>query len=112
MSVGVDDSFKWFKAGSSEYTMSSGYDCYRSCAVLDHHTADISNAMGTVWKTKVPSKIQVFGWRCIRNMIATKDQLAKRGIIKDDNEKVCLFCISNIESLNHLMVQCFYSKLV
>lgn len=73
---------------------------------------DISFVMALVWKIKVPSKMQVFGWKFISNRIATKEKLAKTSIIVDDNDKVCPFCLLDIETLNHLMVQCVYAKLV
>ena len=69
-------------------------------------------AMSCLWDTLVPSKIIVFGWRCIRDRIATRDHLVRRGIISNDRDKVCVFCFGDLETLDHLMVSCPFTRMV
>ncbi|CAI8592619.1 unnamed protein product [Vicia faba] len=64
------------------------------------------------WKTLVPSKIHVLGWRAIRDRLPTREKLAKRGILTKDIDKVCVFCSLMVESLNRLMVGCPLSRVV
>lgn len=68
--------------------------------------------MTSVWKSKVPSKIQVFGWRCLKDRVATKYQLFKKGIITNDNDRLCTVCSTLCESLDHLLFSCASFKLV
>lgn len=37
-------------------------------------SANLSAAATNIWKILVPSKVRVFGWRCLKDSLATKEQ--------------------------------------
>ncbi|XP_058732733.1 uncharacterized protein LOC131604304 [Vicia villosa] len=69
-------------------------------------------AMNLIWETYVPSKLHVFGWRALRDRLPSREQLAARGIITEESGMVCVFCYTEIESLNHLLVGCCEARKV
>jgi hypothetical protein len=58
-----------------------------------------------VWQTKLPMKIKIFMWYLKREVILTKDNLARRNWTGD---KSCCLCHFS-ESIQHLFY-CFYAK--
>lgn len=62
--------------------------------------------VGRLWRTKVPSKIKIFGWRMLLDTTQTRDQLDRGGIIHNVHEKVCAYKFKEEESLFHLFFQC------
>lgn len=67
--------------------------CY---AKLDSNTMEHSNVMTKappeLWKIKVLSNIQVFGWMMIIERLSISDQLIKRGILNGVRDKCCVLC--------------------
>ncbi|XP_058785013.1 uncharacterized protein LOC131659917 [Vicia villosa] len=109
---GTVDVLKWFKDPTGIFTVHSGYVAlYNSCNHILYVDSKLK-AMSRLWDSLVPSKILVFGWRCIKDRIATRDHLSIRGIITDDNNKVCMFCFGQTETMDHLMVRCPFIKMV
>ncbi|XP_058764151.1 uncharacterized protein LOC131637569 [Vicia villosa] len=68
--------------------------------------AEIATTLNHLWKAKVPSKLHFFGWRVIHNKMSTKDQLKKMGILVNSNDFSNVLCLSEEESLPHLMGLC------
>ncbi|XP_058745931.1 uncharacterized protein LOC131618790 [Vicia villosa] len=103
------DSFVWFHQGEATYSVSGGYSVARSCSNNPSLNAADLLAVNQIWNTQVPSKIHVFGWRCIKDRIATREQLLKRGILINFDSNVCPLCNRFGESLLHLLVQCSFA---
>ena len=61
-----------------------------------------------IWKIKVPLKIKIFMWLLHRQVILTKDNLAKRNW---NGNQGCCFC-DHKESLQHLFFECQFAKTV
>lgn len=61
-----------------------------------------------IWKLKMPMKIRIFLWLMIKNSILTKDNLAKRGWVGNEE---CYFCGCK-ESIDHLLFQCSLAKYI
>lgn len=59
-----------------------------------------------VWTLAAPSNILSFTWRAMLNRVKTKDNLRKRNCIQQGTNSLCVFCIEEEESLNHLMSSC------
>ncbi|KAJ9561163.1 hypothetical protein OSB04_006323 [Centaurea solstitialis] len=64
----------------------------------------------TDWIQQLPSKINIFIWRALRNRLATRDNLKKRGI--QIASEVCPSCLSADENIDHLLTTCLTSKLL
>lgn len=110
--AGSSDCFKWFKYDNGLYSVSSGYTESIKMKLFQPQCVMQQKATLMLWGSSISSRIKVFGWICVRNLLETKDLFARRGIITDDTEKVCVFCNQSSESLVHLLVQCKFSKLV
>lgn len=108
---GVGDNFKWFKNVCGSYSVSSGNELFSSSSIHVSYGEDTLTTFRLIWKTLVPSKVQVFGWRCVRDKLATSEQLARRGILTDSRDKVCVFCFLEFESLPHLLLSCPFSRI-
>jgi hypothetical protein len=57
----------------------------------------------TKWSLKVPNSSKVFLWRASRNVLPTKDNLKRRGVI---DEERCIFCCNEKETAQHILWAC------
>ena len=64
-----------------------------------------------LWKSKVPSKIFIFGRRLILNKFPTRMELTKRGIIEGPHNVVCPLCFKKKEDMEHLFCSCSFYNL-
>ncbi|XP_058757673.1 uncharacterized protein LOC131630949 [Vicia villosa] len=104
--VGVMDSYVWWK-NSLGFSVKAAYDMILEGSYRGHRLeVDIIRALNRMWKTKLPSKILIFGWRLILNKIPTKAALARRHILTNSNILVCSFCGVEEEDTNHLFGTC------
>ncbi|XP_058725636.1 uncharacterized protein LOC131596919 [Vicia villosa] len=102
----LEDSFVWWR-NSSDFTVSNAYDTILLFELprpsLDN---SFSLAFSRLWKTKVPSRFHLFGWRLIWNRLPTKAKLEKRGILIAPHLLVCPLCCRVKEDLNHIFLHC------
>ncbi|XP_058755974.1 uncharacterized protein LOC131629195 [Vicia villosa] len=105
-----EDGFKWWRHASG-FSVSNAYDSFSLCVVPDFSLeSSFRVAFSSLWKTKVPSRILIFGWRLIWNRLPTKVELAKRGILVNPSEIRCPFCLNFEEDLNHLFFECSFTN--
>lgn len=71
----------------------------------------LKTVLAFVWKSKVPHKIYVLGWRLLLERILTRDLLQQTGIIEDPDNYKCVFCNLEVESGNHLFIHCTVANL-
>jgi hypothetical protein len=62
----------------------------------------------SIWKLKLPPKIQFFLWLVVCNMNLSKDNLLKRQSVDD---LTCVFC-NELETCNYLFFDCVVAKAV
>ncbi|XP_058750082.1 uncharacterized protein LOC131623073 [Vicia villosa] len=107
-----NDEFIWLPQGKKPYTAGGGYGVIRR--VIGHQTLNAAalEAANQIWRTQVPSKVQVFGWKCIQDRIATRDQLEKRGVQSNNMSNLCSLCNGDSESILHLFMLCPFVKSV
>ncbi|CAK8533481.1 unnamed protein product [Lathyrus sativus] len=92
---GMEDCVGWPREALNMFCTKS---CYR---LLSNESCDSgldSNsrmALDLLWKTRISLKIKVFGWRMILNRLASRVNLAPRGLITNPHEKVCVFCFQS-----------------
>jgi hypothetical protein len=60
-----------------------------------------------VWKILAPPKRRCFHWLTAHRRCWTADRLAKRGL---DHSLKCLFCDQVIETLDHILVACVFTR--
>lgn len=57
----------------------------------------------TIWSLHVRNAVKVFLWRACANILPTKDNLLRRGVVK---EAQCIFRHKDIESVLHILWEC------
>ncbi|XP_071699538.1 uncharacterized protein [Rutidosis leptorrhynchoides] len=62
-----------------------------------------------IWGNNVPSKVMLFHWLAIRNNIPVKDVLFKRHILPSSQSNMRVWCLDEIEIVNHLLLHCKWS---
>lgn len=61
-----------------------------------------------LWKAPIPNKIKNFMWRLAKNILPTRHNLQRKGIVLDTS---CPLCHSEAETVEHLFMNCNLSKL-
>lgn len=51
----------------------------------------------TIWGLNVPNPVNISLWRTCNNILTTKDNVQKRGMV---TKFLCIFCMSNCEQSN------------
>ncbi|KAJ9564655.1 hypothetical protein OSB04_000621 [Centaurea solstitialis] len=62
------------------------------------------------WCRWIPNKVNIHMWRFLMNRLATKDNLAKRGVSCSSDD--CPLCLSTVEDLDHVFVNCSTTKVI
>ncbi|CAI8590018.1 unnamed protein product [Vicia faba] len=110
--VDAIDNIRWWPNKDGIFNVKSCYNLIRDRELEDVVESESKLALKMIWKTNIQSKLKVFGWRVVLNRLPTKDQLVKRGIIRDEHEEVCVFCDEKPEDLEHLLFKCKISQIV
>jgi len=94
------DYFKWLLTKSGLFSVRSMYlDAIDTNPPFQHRR---------IWKWKIPLKIKIFLWFLQRDVILTKDNLARKNW--KGSEK-CLCCNMN-ETIQHLFFDCPFAKMI
>ncbi|XP_058733646.1 uncharacterized protein LOC131605289 [Vicia villosa] len=109
---GVEDVIKWWPNSDGTFSVKSCTPLFRERLLDVGVEPNNLSAINLFWRSGVPSKIKIFGWRLMLNRLPSKDQLSKRNIIHRDEDKVCVLCVSVLENLEHLFFFCDFSKKV
>jgi hypothetical protein len=94
-----DDQIIWSFSSNGKFSVQSLY------AVINHRGV-VPLYVSSVWKLKIPPRVQIFLWLLTKNKILTRDNVAKR---REVSHKTCLFC-NEPESVNHLFFECCVAK--
>lgn len=62
-----------------------------------------------IWETWAPLKIKLFLWLALRKRHWTADRHRRHGLDANDN---CFLCDQQTESIDHIIVECSYSRQV
>jgi hypothetical protein len=68
---------------------------------------DVEEIWKTVWKLKVPNAVKMFIWKAGHNILPTKANLLRRGVIK---EAMCPICLRETETVEHILWECASSN--
>ena len=71
------------------------------------HGGVVSRLGKSFWRLPIPEKAKFFFWPSYHDKVLTRENLLKRRVNVAAN---CPFCDENEESLNHVMLQCPFSK--
>ncbi|XP_058783541.1 uncharacterized protein LOC131658243 [Vicia villosa] len=104
--VGMANSYVWWK-NSTGFSVKAGYDMILEGSYQNHRLeVDVISALNRMWKTKISSKILIFGWRLILNKIPTNMALVRRHILTNSNLLACSLYGVEEEDSNHLFGTC------
>ena len=105
------DRIMWRGTKNGNFSASSAYHCIRAIGNNSEENCSKGAGMKLVWKSiwnlNLPNKIQNFSWRACREALATKSNLKKRQITKDD---ICPQCGKEAETSIHLFWFCDRAK--
>ncbi|KAF5205698.1 Reverse transcriptase zinc-binding domain [Thalictrum thalictroides] len=100
----LTDNWVWLPEKNGRFTVRSAYNCLSAENVLQTQTQVSNKSLwSTIWKLRVPHRIKLFAWKCIRNCLPTKSNLHFRNITKND---LCPMCLMHSETLSHCLFTC------
>jgi ribonuclease HI len=101
------DRLIWQATSSGEFTVRSAY--HFEIERLERQKGECSNSgrflnlWKILWGLLVPNSTKVFLWRACNDILPTKENLKKRGVIDDD---LCRFCGFAPETVVHILWAC------
>lgn len=96
--------------GTSLQTVNSCYNLISKLESLLLWSYNIRSTLAFLWEMKAPSRILIFSWRLIIDMLRTRDQQAKKDVVQSNSDKCYVFCFTKDESVTHLFDSCFISS--
>jgi hypothetical protein len=75
--------------------------------LLEEEVADTPFWYSDLWQWQIPLKVKLFTWLVLEHKILTWENLVKRGIVGPSK---CVLCGNKEENINHLFVDCDFSK--
>ncbi|GAA0152405.1 hypothetical protein LIER_37486 [Lithospermum erythrorhizon] len=66
----------------------------------------VDPCLKNIWSSRVPPRVKIFIWKCVSNILPTKDRLRRRVVLLDSN---CVLCQNANEDLLHLFLDCPFS---
>jgi hypothetical protein len=67
-------------------------------------------AIKKLWRTDIPSKVNVFGWWLLLGRLPTRLALYRRGVLVNPQDLLCVFCSLVGEDIPHLFFSCNFTK--
>ncbi|KAL0444355.1 UNVERIFIED_CONTAM: hypothetical protein Slati_2158200 [Sesamum latifolium] len=106
--IGAQDELIWHFERSGKFSVKSAYQVARGLRG-EAECSCPGRSWAFIWKSKVPPKIALFGWKCVREALPTTNQLRRRGVHVSDG---CGACSKEDEGLLHVLFLCEFARLV
>nr|VDC67117.1 unnamed protein product [Brassica rapa] len=108
------DTYSWEYTKTGHYTVKSAYWVQTNIIEgVEEKQAMIQPSLDViyqqVWNLETSPKIKHFLWRCLNNALPVAENMVHRHIGKN---KECCRCDGVAESVNHLLFQCNFARLV
>ena len=97
--LGTDDWWSWKDSVPPDFSVKSAYRLLRG-----EGKWELSYFYNLFWNCKILPAAQVLAWRVLKNKIATKVNLDRRGVVVDNI--LCCLCRVQEEPTNHLFFGC------
>jgi hypothetical protein len=95
------DCFKWPWTASGQYSAKSTYN-------MIHQGGIRSELHKAIWKSKATPKSKLFMWLASMHRIWTSDRRLRFGL--QATQDACSLCLQELETAEHLLVQCSFSR--
>ncbi|KAL0423362.1 UNVERIFIED_CONTAM: hypothetical protein Sradi_0871000 [Sesamum radiatum] len=102
-----EDQLVWHCDARGQFTVRSA--C-RLAMEIDSESAEASGDppnWAFIWKSRTPSKVQLFAWRLCHNALPTTRGLLRRAVHVIGG---CPFCHEEMETIEHTFLRCSYSR--
>jgi hypothetical protein len=100
LSQGVEDRIIWKWTASRQYSSSSAYT-----AMFLGQSALLGAK--ELWKVRAPNEFKFFLWLAMQDRCWSSERLARHGL---QNNGLCALCDQQVESIDHLLVGCAFSR--
>ncbi|XP_058764618.1 uncharacterized protein LOC131638082 [Vicia villosa] len=101
-----EDRFVWSLGATGGYVVGEFYNKLLSEYRVVVEQLDVKEALKVLWQSWMPLKVKIFGWRLLKDRLATKEQLIRRGIIEPNDERLCVFGCGLLEDSKYLFLNC------
>jgi hypothetical protein len=105
------DRLIWRGTVNGEFSVRSAYhmemEWHENQKGSTSNPGDVEEIWKTVWKLKVPNAVKMFIWKAGHNILPTKANLLRRGVIK---EAMCPICLRETETVEHILWECASSN--
>lgn len=111
---GIKDNYTWDYTNTGLYSVKSGYWVITHVLSQRKQPQEITQPslnpiFQKIWQTPTSPKVQHFLWRCLSNCLSVAGNLAYRHLTK---EAACHRCPASTETVNHLLFQCTFARLL
>lgn len=82
INIGLEDKIIWHYDKTGKYMVKSGYKLFMNNKINEASSSSypMGNVWKNLWKLKIPSKIKIFYWKVLHEIIPTNRNLSKRGV--------------------------------
>jgi hypothetical protein len=106
----TEDRVAWHYESNGNFSVKSAY---RLALSMKHQKRDLGSCSSSpdgnrsiwnlIWKSNVPPKIRIFGWRVATDSLATKRNKRRRSLELNDQ---CIICGNGEDDAHHAVVAC------
>ncbi|XP_071721458.1 uncharacterized protein [Rutidosis leptorrhynchoides] len=99
-----EDVIQWVHSVDKVFTVAEGIR-----VMLSYNLVNEVDWLNIVWNKFVPTKIAIFHWQTIQGGVPVKEVLGYRRCLRDITDDKCGWCLSHVESIDHLFLHCSWS---
>lgn len=104
----VRDNQRWKQSELGLYSVSKGYRVLQQQSFV----GEVGMCAASIWKVAALSNVKRFTWRALLDRIESKTNLIRRNVFMDNSGQLCSFCSQQMETINHLLLNCGFASLV
>lgn len=107
-----EDKLIWHFEKNKEFLVKTAYHnarAHKESLLPDPSSSPNQKLWQMIWKTPILTRQRNFLWCVVKDILPTRENLLRKGISLDP---VCPFCSSDVESVQHLFMDCIFAKQV
>lgn len=102
----LEDGFVWWQ-NSDGFSIRASFNKFEEISHEGWQLKErLKREIKVIYKSNIPSKIQVFSWRLLLNRISTRVELEDKGILSGSYDIMCLMCLGLDETIMYLFLSC------